>query len=74
MPFYDDPLRLRDFAKALEQAELADENDVLKKPYKFESEYEAWADNGFPTQEDPEWDSFIDALNALESEEESNDG
>lgn len=70
MPFYDDALKLRDFAKALEQAEYADENDVLKKPYKFEAEYAAWEDNSFPTQEDPEWDSFIDALNTLEESED----
>lgn len=62
--WYDDPVKLRDFANALEQAEAADENEVLKKPYKFEAEYEVWEANNFPSPEDAEWDDFINGLNA----------
>ena len=63
--WYSDALKLRDFSSALEQAEYAGANDVLKKPYRFDDEFAAWQENNFPTQEDPEWDTFIDALNAL---------
>lgn len=63
--WYDDALRLRDFANALSQAEYADEDDILKKPYRFEAEFNIWAANNFPSPEDAEWDEFIAALNAL---------
>lgn len=61
--WYEDALKLRDFANALEQAEYADEDDVLKKPYRFEAEYNKWAENNYPAPEDAEWDGFIEALN-----------
>lgn len=63
--WYDDALKLRDFANALEQAEYADETDVLKKPYRFDTEYEVWAKNDFPSPEDANWDDFVSALNEL---------
>ncbi len=66
--WYDDALRLRDFAKALEDAEYADSDDILRKPYRFDSEYEIWAANNYPASDDPEWDDFIAALNAYGSE------
>lgn len=64
MAWYDDGVKLRDFANALEQAEAADESEVLKKPYKFEGEYQIWEKNNFPSPEDGEWDEFINDLNA----------
>lgn len=66
--FYDDALKLRDFAEALEQAEYADADDVIRKPYKFEKEYEVWAANSYPQPTDGEWDEFIVGLNALNEE------
>jgi hypothetical protein len=61
--WYDDSLKLRDFASALQEAEYADEDDVLKKPYKFDNEYEKWVKADYPSPEDPNWDDFIEALN-----------
>ena len=61
--FYDDALQLRDFAKALEDAEYADADDILRKPYRFEDEFKLWKSNNYPASDDPEWDDFIAALN-----------
>lgn len=61
--WYNDALRLRDFADALESAEYADSDDVLKKPYRFDDEYEVWKNNNSPSPEDGEWDNFIAGLN-----------
>lgn len=69
--WYDDALRLRDFANALQQAEYADEDEVLKKPYKFDEEFEVWKENNFPGPEDAEWDEFINGLNEGQTDDES---
>lgn len=61
--WYDDALKLRDFANALEQAEYADADEILRKPYRFEAEYNKWAENNFPAADDAEWDDFIESLN-----------
>lgn len=65
--FYDDALQLRDFAKALEDAEYADADDILRKPYRFEAEFGIWKNNNYPASDDPEWDDFIAALNEYNS-------
>lgn len=60
--WYDDALKLRDFADALEKADYADASDILKKPYRFDDEYEIWRDNDYPNPEDKNWDDFIEGL------------
>jgi len=66
--WYNDAMQLRDFANALESAEYVDADVVLRKPYKFDAEFEAWKSNRCPNPEDGEWDEFITALNALADE------
>ena len=65
--WYDDALRLRDFARSLEDAEYADSDDVLRKPYRFDEEYAVWKANNCPASDDAEWDDFIAALNEFSS-------
>lgn len=60
--WYDDALKTRDFAEALEQAEYADADEILKKPYRFEEEYKKWVENDYPGPEDSNWDAFIESL------------
>ena len=66
--WYDDALRLRDFAEALQDAEYADSDDILRKPYRFDAEFEIWKNNNFPASDDAEWDDFIAALNEYSSQ------
>lgn len=61
--WYNDPLKLRDFAKALDDAGIVDSKDeVYEKPYKFDEYYLAWAENDFPDQSDSNWDEFVEAI------------
>lgn len=66
--WYNDAMQLRDFANALSQAEYADDDAVLRKPYKYDAEFEAWKANGCPSPDDGEWDEFVNALNGLAEE------
>lgn len=66
--WYDDALQLRDFAKAIEDAEYADSDDILRKPYRFNDEFAIWSKSNFPASDDPEWDDFIAALNEYSSQ------
>jgi hypothetical protein len=66
--WYDNALVLRDFADALEDVGIVeDSKEVFRKPYRFNEEYAAWVSVGSPSQEDAEWDNFV---NALEGESE----
>lgn len=68
--WYDDALQLRDFADVLVAAEVVEDASlVLAKPYKFTTEFLAWRANGFPSEEDSEWDSFITDLSTEEVED-----
>lgn len=69
--WYDNAMRLRDFAKALDDAGYVDSKDeVYEKPYRFDSEYTLWAGHDYPGQEDANWDEFTTALNSPDDEAE----
>lgn len=71
MAWYDDGLKLRDFASALEKADyVEDVSDILKKPYRFDDEYNIWSEHNFPDPEDKEWDDFIEGLTNYANAEE----
>lgn len=72
MASLNDPLLLRDFAKALEDAGIVEDSaEVIRRPYKFEAYFDTWAENEYPQQEDAEWDSFVEALNSENEEDDS---
>lgn len=69
--WYENALILRDFASALSDAGVVEDIvDVYKKPYRFNNEYDVWISVGQPSQEDAEWDNFIEGLNAQENGED----
>lgn len=65
-----DSRQLADFATALESAGIVENPTlVLKKPYKYEREYETWKAYNYPQEEDGEWDDFVTALNSDDENE-----
>lgn len=75
MNWYEKANKVQAFVDALTEAgvlESATEvNAFVRKPWKFDEEYIAWANNGFPSDESEDgWSEFIDALENDEEEEE----
>jgi hypothetical protein len=67
MAWYDDSRLLIDFAKALAWAGVVEDmSDVLDKPYKYDEEFDAWKEAGYPSEEDTEWDDFVTAVKGEE--------
>lgn len=61
--WYDDISMVRDLAEVLEECGVVSSAmDVVKKPYKFQPEYEIWAKFNFPGTDDEEYDDFVNAL------------
>ena len=65
--WYDEPRKLVDFAKALEAAGyVEDMKQVVDVPYKYSTVYELWEQLDFPTEEDSEWDQFVEQISSDE--------
>lgn len=68
--WYDDATLLRNFTAAMIEAGVEDSQDILRKPHKYNDEFEAWVDNGYPDEEGDEgWDEFVSAITSEEEGE-----
>ncbi len=71
--WYDDARLTRAFCNALIEAGYLESNEEIrefnKKPQKFDDEYDAWAEAGFP--DDANEDGWTEFVEAISTEEES---
>ena len=74
--WYQDVNLLSSFGTVLKDAgvlEDADDfRDYLNKPFKYNDEYDAWEEAGFPDEGTDNWDTFVDAISSEEDEVEPN--
>lgn len=67
--WYEDITAVRDLGDVLEECGVVSSAmEVVKKPYKFQAEYDIWSRLGFPGVDDAEYDDFVNALNEEEDE------
>lgn len=75
--WYNDSNEVRTFVTALIDAEvLQDGEDIkaaLSHPQRYNDEYNAWAENGYPTEGDTTWDDFVDAVTTEDEDSEDED-
>ena len=70
--WYNDSNLVSSFGTALIDASVLEDTEAFKsylnKPFKFNAEYEAWEEAGYPTTEDDNWDEFVEAISTDEEE------
>lgn len=67
--WHDDSKQLSDFAVCMEKAGVVESaTDVISRPYRYTEQFEAWAECGFPFEDDESWDDWI---KVVVSEEEA---
>lgn len=65
----DDTQQLLDFAEALVRAGVVEDiGEVMRKPYKYTPQYEAWVEADFPQEDDENWDEWVQAVSETEEE------
>lgn len=72
--WYSDRVLLTNFGQVLVSAEILETTDQMKRffrePYRYNDLFEAWKENGYPQEEDEEWDDFIAQIDTGEEETE----
>jgi len=73
--WYNDPNLVRGFGEALSNAGMLEDSDdfaaFLRKPQRYNSEYDAWESCGYPTGEDEDgWDDFVEQLSNSDEDDD----
>lgn len=73
--WYDDHTKVAAFSTVLEDAGVLNPEDTrsyknfVNKPFQYDEIYSAWAELGFPSQDDANWQEFIDLLDTDEEDD-----
>lgn len=72
--WYHDANEIRTFQQALIDAEVLEDSEDMKAflthPQRYNNEYRAWEEAGYPQETDDTWDEFVQAIGSEDEEEE----
>lgn len=75
--WYSDSTLLRNFGKILTAAGVMEDSDdltaFLDQPQRYNEFYEAWSAAGFPTENDENWDEFVELVSSDDDSDDDDD-